>query len=220
MKCLKLNSKEKATYCFKQNGENTRKWTCVCGTQREQNGTGYAKLMNQITRAHEKYEEAIREDKRAQKFSSALSSVVVSKQARNLWAWLVVMIDDLKPFNYVEKPFKKRNMKMDPIFSETLVRYRTNLTEIVERKIDKKLPSIFALIFYGWSVGSYYYIAILLLIQLEKQIGIRVIFSASLYSKMRKSIQLLNIVFISNIYCSCTTNNGLTSLRLSDINFR
>ena len=47
-------------------------------------------------------------------------------------------------------------MILPPITTETLVKYMLKVTERVERKVEKKLPSLFALVFDGWSVGQNY----------------------------------------------------------------
>ena len=66
----------------------------------------------------------------------------------------------LEPFYFVEQPFIRKNMKMEPIGYETLCKYMLRLTEHVERKISRTIPGLFALVFDGLSVGSRYMIAV------------------------------------------------------------
>ena len=50
-------------------------------------------------------------------------------------------------------------MQPPPICTETLVKYMLKVTEVVEKKIEKELPSLFALAFDGWSNGSNHFVA-------------------------------------------------------------
>lgn len=121
MKAPKLTPKQIATYFFTKSKANPKTWTCLCGTARERTGTGYNYLNGHVIYAHEVYEDTVREAHRQQTNDSVFTPVIVTNKARKLFLWLEIVIGDLEPFNYIEKPLKLKYVKMESICSENLL---------------------------------------------------------------------------------------------------
>ena len=81
-------------------------------------------------------------------------------KSSNIYCCIDLVINGLLPLAYVEKSVIRRNIKTDPISRHTLMKYMNLLTESVERKIAKLLPSHFAIVFDGWTNSSTHYLCV------------------------------------------------------------
>ena len=76
----------------------------------------------------------------------------VSKQDKDRFGWLRLIIEDNQPISIVEKPLWRESMKFEHTFAiKTISKVIANLTVIVEQRIKLQLGEVFALAFDGWS---------------------------------------------------------------------
>ena len=155
----KLKPKEVVSFYYKPHDTLQHHFVCLCSRVREQKGTGYTNLMDHIKREHKDYEARVIEARLAGADRSVFRSIVVSSKGKKIFQWMETVIGDLQPFSFVEKEYVRKNMQPPPICTETLVKYMLKLTEVVEKKIEKELPDLFALVFDGWSNGSSHMVA-------------------------------------------------------------
>lgn len=83
-----------------------------------------------------------------------------SEKVKSYWAWLDWVIGDLLPFSFVEKERTRKHSKVKSMGVDTFMKMLKLLTAAVEKKISDSLPSIFALVFDGWTLGQTHYIAV------------------------------------------------------------
>jgi hypothetical protein len=121
-------------------------------------GTGYTSQMQHVKAQHSDYEKVVREALSSGQNMDTIESLWVSKKGRNAYCWLDFIINGNHPFTCVEDPLTLKYVHMKPISYKTFMKYMKAVTEVVERKIKKKLPKKFGLAFDGWSHGSKHYL--------------------------------------------------------------
>jgi hypothetical protein len=86
----------------------------------------------------------------------------VPPSSTNIYKWMKQCVMRLEPFNFVEDPEVLDNTKLKPICVKTLMKYLVRTAKVVERKLAKRIPDKFGIVFDGWSMGGEHYIAIFL----------------------------------------------------------
>lgn len=136
-------------------------WLCACGVQRKQRGYGYTNLVSHVQAQHRSdYDAMITTPSVSIRSSNKDFSLFYPKKTLQTWGWIDLVCASLQPFAIVENISFRRHIKYEPISRNTLHKYMAELVGIVEQKIQKLLPSKFAIIFDGWSVDTTHYVGV------------------------------------------------------------
>jgi hypothetical protein len=138
------------TACNEESGD---KWKCRCGKNRAK-GRGWSNLMDHLTRAHS---DTLGD---AKKKETGPIVHFFPKKNTNLFGWVQWIVSDLLPFSFCERPMTRKFTRLSPISTESLLQAMNDLTTKVENKIRKRLPSVFAVMFDGWSSGGTHYLSV------------------------------------------------------------
>lgn len=133
-------------------------WQCKCGTRRKKVGSSYENLMSHVRTAHPDYQELLKNG--ASVSEDQISFYFASKKSNSYYGWLDLIINELLPFSFVEKPIARKHIKHDPICLNTFMKYMKKLTVHVEHRLSNILPEKFALVFDGWSAGQTHFVGI------------------------------------------------------------
>ena len=135
------------------------KVNCKCGWRgKYKTSRGYTNLQAHNISSHPEYTLLTDDSTTNQQL---ISDCFYSPKAKSSnWGWLDWVIGDLLPFSFVEKNRARHNCRLSPIGVDTFMKIMKLLTETVERKIIGLLPSIFALVFDGWTMGQTHYLGV------------------------------------------------------------
>ena len=84
----------------------------------------------------------------------------VSERAKGIMEWLLAVVEEGEPFSMVEKPWFRRNCKMQSISRPFLMKMLTRVSDLVNGKIKKILPKSFGIAFDGWTETGTHYVAV------------------------------------------------------------
>lgn len=146
-----------AELTFTRDAPGSNMWTCRCGTKRKQKGTGYSNLVSHVSTQHSELLQSL-ENAAAQ--DDTIENLFWPKKARDVMAWLELIILGLFPFSFCENKVVRKHAKPESISLNTFKKYMLSLTEVVEKKISEALPEQFAIVFDGWTVNSTHYVAV------------------------------------------------------------
>jgi hypothetical protein len=128
-------------------------WKCKCGKDRKK-VRGWTNLLEHIQRHHaETFEEAKKPD-------GAAITHFFRKKDKNLFAWVEWIVTDLLPFSFCEKPTTRTFCRLESISTESLIQAMRKLQISVENRIRDLLPSLFDIMFDGWSSGGTHFLAV------------------------------------------------------------
>ncbi|OWY93396.1 hypothetical protein PHMEG_00037225, partial [Phytophthora megakarya] len=131
---------------------------CRCGTVRKQtHRNGYSNLIQHIQREHPDFEEVMLEATTAET-GSFLN--FVRHSSRNLYGWMVWIIQCHLPLAFCESREAHRYSKLDPFAQETLRAVMDGVMLAVERSIAYELPARFGIMLAGWMHASEHYVAV------------------------------------------------------------
>ena len=78
----------------------------------------------------------------------------ITKQARNIYVWLEIVVMASQPFNFVEDQIFNKYLKLEPVSRPTLMKYLQLVTKKVETEIQCILPEKFGLFVDGWTASG------------------------------------------------------------------
>ena len=147
------DNKQIVSHYFQSIEGSEHSFKCIyCDTIRNQKpNTGYSNLMNHITGKHPDYAHLANGNKEKNSLDAYFDTTT---KENNIFCWLDWIIVEGKPFNTVEKELTRKYSKLTPICTETLMKYMNLLTREVEAVIIKLLPSLFCLVFDGWTLDG------------------------------------------------------------------
>ena len=121
-------------------------WQCKCTQKRKQIANkGYSNLNSHIAVVHPNWKD---ENGSSQKlgFSAVVPSQKVSRKGTNIFRWLEWVTMESLPFSFYERELVRQNSVLEPISTDTFVRYVDLTVEKVEGKLAELLPDKFVLI--------------------------------------------------------------------------
>lgn len=119
----------------------------VCGTEWKRSGSNYSNLLSHVQSLHA---DAFRQMQEGTKLSQfQLEEYFNTVKSGNLYGWLNFIINGLPQFTFFEKPIIRKHLRHDAPSLNTFMKYMSDLSQIVEHKISKLLPSKFALVIEG-----------------------------------------------------------------------
>ena len=84
----------------------------------------------------------------------------ISKKNIHIYSCLDWVFSELLNFNFVNKEKTRGYTKLEPISTNTLLKYTELLTTKVEEKISMCLPPTFGIVLDGWTHNDIHYLAI------------------------------------------------------------
>ncbi len=144
-----------------QTAPNTLLWKCRCGTQRKDSQHGYKNFIEHVHTKHPEDLSTLLADGQTASSASESSpkSLLYGKKSIQINGWLHYVIKGLQPFTVVENPVHVQFSRYCPLSYKKLMKCIDLLTTRVEQNVAAMLPSRFALIFDGWTVGDTHYVA-------------------------------------------------------------
>lgn len=133
-------------------------WRCKCGTRRKKVGSSYENLMSHIRSQHPTYKELFKCGLDVSQ--EQLDRYFLSEKSQAYFGWMDLIINELLPFSFVERPIARKHVKHDKICVTTFMRLMRKLTVHVEQQVAKLLPEHISLVFDGWSAGNTHYVAV------------------------------------------------------------
>ena len=135
-------------------------WQCKCTQKRKQMANkGYSNLNSHIAVAHPNWKNEYGSSQKLG-FSAVVPSQKVSRKGTNVFRWLEWVMMESLLFSFCERELVRQNSVLEPISTDTLVRYVDLTVEKVEGKLAELLPDKFVLIADGWSFNEVHYFAI------------------------------------------------------------
>ena len=144
--------------CFTHTLPDGQVYVCKCGVSRKRTGTSYSNLVSHVKKAHPEYHKVVNPD--GTLCQSEMTNFFVSTKAANIHGWLDLFVSALLPFSIVGNRAFRSNVKPDYVSVPTIMSYLQSLTQKVEQKLEDILPSKLALVFDGWTHGSFHFIAV------------------------------------------------------------
>lgn len=152
--------KKLAELFFNRNKKEGNIWTCgSCRKGVRQGPAGYTNLCNHINHHHDT-EIAKRMRDAINGKRKCFDALTYPRKTITAHAWLECIIMCLLPFSFCENHTIRRHFRHEGISRRTIMNYLQKLTAKVEEKIKALLPSRFAIVFDGWSVGDTHFVAI------------------------------------------------------------
>ncbi len=132
-------------------------YICQCGSTRKlKANSGYTNLITHIKSFHSDWKETMT-------FNFTNSSYKLNfdnPKATNIFSWIDLVVMENREFSFTEKQLTRKYSNLEPICTETLMKYMELLSNEVESKIKEELPEKFGLVFDAWTEGSTHYVAI------------------------------------------------------------
>lgn len=75
-------------------------------------------------------------------------------------AWIELVVMGLYPFSRFENEYMLKHMRPSKISVNSLMKYLSKLSKVVEERITLQLPSKFSIVFDGWSAVDTHYISV------------------------------------------------------------
>ncbi|OWZ23465.1 hypothetical protein PHMEG_0001632, partial [Phytophthora megakarya] len=132
-------------------------YKCTSCEKQYKKGIGYTNLLNHLKRNHNNYEHEAQEAARRQ---NPLHLHVVGSRTRDLYRWTEWVVCDRLPLAFVERRLTRQNASLSLVSEDTLSRYITLLSELLEVRVASELPDSFGLVLDGWTSSSRHYLAI------------------------------------------------------------
>ena len=143
-------------------------YTCVCGVERTQKGSGYTNLISHIKSNHPEHVERVPNGPNK---NNIIMDMLVPQSVRNLFGWLTWICTSLLPISFCDNTMTRAYSSLAPICTNTFMKYLLRMTAFVERKIGRCLPEQFALVFDGWSCGSTHYVVVFATFPAQNSLG-------------------------------------------------
>ncbi len=153
-----FSGKRISEFFFRRSEEDDTVYECKCGNKRNRTGTSYTNLVSHVQKAHPDYLGLMR--KGNMHGQSHLDNYFPMSKAKHIHGWIDLIVNGLMPFSSIEKPIICCHVKHEPFSLNTLMKYLSAITEIVERKIAMILPQKICLIFDGWTSDSTHYLGV------------------------------------------------------------
>ena len=135
-------------------------WQCKCTQKRKQIARkGYSNLNSHIAVAHPHWKDDYGSSQKLG-FSAVVLSQKVSREGTSFFRWLEWVMMESLPFSFCERELFHQNSALEPISTDTLVRYVDLTVEKVEGKLAELMPDKFVLIADGWTFNEVHYFAI------------------------------------------------------------
>lgn len=123
--------------------------------KRSQKGTGYTNPCSHIFTDHAEQLDS------AENSTDKMKPIIEHfwpKKTCGIHGWLEMVVMMMLPFSFCDNPLARVHMRRDSMSTNTLMKYLTSVTQIIERKIAVLLLDMFALVFNGWTSGSTRYL--------------------------------------------------------------
>ena len=134
-------------------------WQCKCTQKRKQIANkGYSNLNSHIAVAHPNWKDEYGSSQKLG-FSAVVPSQKVSRKGTNIFRWLDWVMMESLPFSFCDRELVRQNAVLEPISTDTLVRYVDLTLEKVEGKLADLLPDKLVLIVDGWSFNEVHHFA-------------------------------------------------------------
>jgi hypothetical protein len=132
-------------------------YTCQCGSTRKlKSNSGYTNLITHIKSFHSDWKETMTFN-----FTNSSNKLKFDNpKATKIFSWIDLVVMENREFSFTEKQLTRKYSNLEPICTETLMKYMTILSNEVKSKIKEELPEKFGLIFDAWTEGSTHYVAI------------------------------------------------------------
>jgi hypothetical protein len=134
----------------------------ICDIVRSKNKSGYTNLIDHLNDKHKKWRSVVERSKSKKPVKGALDKFfkkTIDPKYTNIYRWLNWIIKGKHPFSFVENRYSRKYSKLDPICTNTLMKYMNAVFERVKAKLAKLLPDSFGGIFDGWSCVREHYVA-------------------------------------------------------------
>jgi len=84
----------------------------------------------------------------------------VSSRAKDIYEWMLGIVEHCLPFSFVENEWARRNLKISWISRPSLMKMLTKTSNLVAKKIRDSLPPTLGIVIDGWSEGTTHYVAV------------------------------------------------------------
>ena len=84
----------------------------------------------------------------------------ISSRARDIYEWMLGIVEHCLPFSFVENEWARRNLKVSWISRPSLMKMLTKTSNLVAKKIRDSLPPTLGIVIDGWSEGTTHYVAV------------------------------------------------------------
>ncbi|OWZ16333.1 hypothetical protein PHMEG_0009890 [Phytophthora megakarya] len=155
-------NKDVAQALFQQQTTTTWKCKLCCNTFSQPLGKGYTNLVDNLTRKHgrdtaeESFRPVQREGFRACVF------VQVDPVDREVYDWIEWVVMENRELSFCEQTLVRKNSKLSPISTKTLVLHMERLSDDVRNTITAALKGQkIALAFDAWSANGYHFVAVI-----------------------------------------------------------
>ena len=126
--------------------------------------SGWSNLHNHVISEHEyEYKDTALDELNVKphlKQRQLTIDTFLPKKTKNIYGWIDWMIDENRPFTFVEKEKTRQYSSLEPICYQTLMRYCKVIVDKLHITIKNSLPLKFGLIMDGWSADSEHFVAV------------------------------------------------------------